>query len=426
MKPKVRYQILFVLCAMYFISYIDRVNISVAAPIIRKELGLTPTQLGLIFSSFAYPYAATQIYGGWLADRYGPRLILTILSTIWAAATILTGLAGSVASLVLCRLLVGIGEGGAFPTATRAFTFWTPVRERGRARGLAQGSSRLGGALTPPIVLFIVASYGWRASFVVLGAVSFVWTIVWIAFFRNSPAEHPSIGAEELAEIGALVPVTPGGKQLKTPWRQLVSRMWLVTVVDFCYGWSLWVFLTWLPSYLSDARHFPLSQMALMTMLPLMGGVVGDLVGGFASDVIYNKTGNLRLARRAVLVVGLAGAFLFILPAVMTQSAVSAVWYLALAFFFLEITNPVLWTLPLDIAPRYSGSAGGMMNTGFGVAGMISPLVFGFLIERTGSYQLPFFLSAGLLLIGAVCAMKIDPLKRVEEPAPLPAPLAHA
>jgi len=416
MKPKVRYRILVVLCAMYFISYIDRVNISVAAPLIRKELGLTPTELGLIFSAFAYPYAATQIYGGWLADRYGPRLILTILSTIWAFATMLTGLAGSVASFVLCRLFVGIGEGGAFPTATRAFAFWTPVRERGRARGLAQGSSRLGGALTPPIVLFIVAAYGWRSSFVVLGAVSLIWTIVWLASFRNTPREHHAVTAPEIEEIGTIASVS-SGKGLRTPWRALVSRMWLVTFVDFCYGWSLWVFLTWLPSYLSDARHFPLSQMALMTMLPLMGGVLGDLVGGFASDTVYLRTGNLRLARTSVIVTGLIGSFVFILPAVQTQSAVSAVWYLALSFFFLEITNPVLWTLPLDIAPNYSGSAGGMMNTGFGVAGMVSPLLFGVLIDRTGSYQLSFYLSAGLLLLGAVAAIKIDPTKRVEEPS---------
>jgi ACS family D-galactonate transporter-like MFS transporter len=417
MKPKVRHLILLVICAMYFISYVDRVNISVAAPLIRKELGLTPTQLGLIFSSFAYPYAATQIYGGWLADRYGPRLILTLLSTIWAAATILTGLAGSVASLVLCRLLVGIGEGGAFPAATRAFTFWTPVKERGRARGLAQGSSRLGGALTPPIVLFIVATHGWRPTFMLLGAVSLVWTVIWVAFFRNTPQEHSLVGEAELAEIGNIVSSAKKGTRLHTPWRALVSCMWLVTFVDFCYGWSLWVFLTWLPSYLSDARHFPLSQMALMTMLPLMGGVMGDLVGGVASDFIYARTGSLRIARRSVIVVGLAGAFLFILPAILTASAVAAVWYLAVAFFFLEITNPVLWTLPLDIAPNYSGSAGGMMNTGFGVAGMISPLVFGLLIDRTGNYQLPFFLSAGLLLVGALCAMKIDPMRRVQDVA---------
>ena len=154
---KVRYLILFVLCLMYFISYIDRVNISVAGPVIRRELGLTPTELGLIFSAFAYPYAAMQIAGGWLADRFGPRLVLAVLSLFWAAATILTGISWSVASLVVFRLLVGVGEGGAFPAATRAFTFWLPVHERGFAQGITHSFSRLGGALTPPIVLAITA-----------------------------------------------------------------------------------------------------------------------------------------------------------------------------------------------------------------------------------------------------------------------------
>ena len=171
--------------------------------------------------------------------------------------------------------------------------------------------------------------------------------------------------------------------------------MWLVTVVDFCYGWSLWVFLTWLPSYLSDARGFKLDQIALMTTLPLLGGVVGDTLGGVISDAIFRRTGNLRLARRTLLVVGLGGAFAFIVPAIVTGSALGAVYLLAAAFFFLELTNAVLWTLPLDIAGQYAGTAGGMMNTGFGVAGMISPVVFGVLIQRTGHYELPFFISAG-------------------------------
>jgi ACS family D-galactonate transporter-like MFS transporter len=199
-----------------------------------------------------------------------------------------------------------------------------------------------------------------------------------------------------------------------TPWRQILSRMWLVTLVDFCYGWSLWVFLTWLPSYLSEARGFELDRIALMTTLPLLGGVVGDTLGGIISDTIFRRTGNLRLARRALLVAGLGGAFAFIVPAVVTGSAMSAVFLLAAAFFFLELTNAVLWTLPLDIAGQYAGTAGGMMNTGFGVAGMISPLVFGVLIQRTGRYELPFFISAGLLLVGALCSLAIDPTSRVE------------
>jgi ACS family D-galactonate transporter-like MFS transporter len=409
---KIRHLVLFVLCLMYFIAYIDRVNISVAGPTMRKDLGLTPTELGLVFSAFAYPYAAMQIAGGWMSDRFGPRLVLAALSLLWATATILTGLSWSVASLVVFRVLVGIGEGGAFPTATRAFTSWLPVRERGFAQGITHSFARLGGAVTPPIVLAIVARYGWREAFYVLGAASLAWTAVWVASFRDTPGEHPWITGSELAAIGA--DQSTRAARGPTPWARIVSRMWLVTVVDFCYGWSLWVFLTWLPSYLSDARGFKLDRIALMTTLPLLGGVVGDTLGGVISDTIFRRTGRLRLARRTLLVVGLGGAFAFILPAIVTGSALAAVYLLAAAFFFLELTNAVLWTLPLDIAGQYAGTAGGIMNTGFGVAGMISPVVFGVLIERTGHYELPFFISAGLLLVGALCSLRIDPTLTVE------------
>jgi ACS family D-galactonate transporter-like MFS transporter len=174
------------------------------------------------------------------------------------------------------------------------------------------------------------------------------------------------------------------------------------------------VFLTWLPSYLSDARGFTLDQIALMTTLPLLGGVVGDTLGGVISDAIFRRTGNLRLARRTLLIVGLGGAFTFIMPAIVVGSALGAVYLLAAAFFFLELTNAVLWTLPLDIAGQHAGTAGGIMNTGFGVAGMISPVVFGVLIQQTGRYELPLFISAGLLLVGALCSLGIDPTVKVD------------
>jgi ACS family D-galactonate transporter-like MFS transporter len=405
---EVRHLILFVVCLMYFVAYVDRVNISIAGPFIRRDLGLTPIQLGLIFSVFAYPYAAMQIAGGWAADRFGPRIVLTALSLVWAAATILTGFSWSVGSLLACRLLVGAGEGGAFPSATRAFTWWLPVRERGVAQGVTHSFARLGGAATPPLVLAIVARYSWRASFILLGAASAGWTALWLVSFRDRPDDHPWVTEAQLGSI------REGGEPPRptpdtTPWLLIFRSMWLVTLVDFCYGWSLWVFLTWLPSYLSEARGFAFNQMALATMLPLSAGVVSDTLGGLISDAIYRRRGDLRLARRAPLVIGLGGACALMIPAVFTGSAVGAVGLLAAAFFFLELANPVLWTLPLDIAGAYAGTAGGIMNTGFGMAGMISPVVFGVLIERTGRYDLPMFMSAGLLLAGAVCSLRIDP-----------------
>lgn len=417
MKIKVRHLTLANLCVMSFILYMDRLNISVTGPLMRKELGLSATELGVIFSAFAYPYAFMQIFGGWLADKFGPRIILAVLSALWSLATVMTGFSSTVTALVVWRVLVGVGEGGAFPAATRAFTYWMPVGQRGFAQGISHSFSRLGGALTPPIVLAIVALSGWRESFVVLGAASLLWPIGWVLLFRDEPAEHRWVTESEIAEIGAPRRLS---RPRNTPWKEMISRMWLVTLVDFCYGWSLWVFLTWLPSYLSEARGFKLSQMAIMTMLPLMAGVVGDTLGGVVSDGIFRRTGNLRLARRSLLVVGLLGAVVFILPAVMTASPITAVYYLALSFFCLELTNAVLWSLPLDIAGEFAGTAGGMMNTGFGVAGMVSPIVFGFVIQHTGSYQLPFFFSAGLLIVGALCSLRIDPNRKLQASRQVP------
>src|SRR5262249_60398994 len=197
----VRHLILLELCLMYFVAYVDRVNISVAGPTIRRELALTPLELGFIFSAFAYPYAVMQIAGGWAADRFGPRLVLIVLSALWAAGTMLTGASWSVASFVVFRLLVGIGEGGAFPAATRAFTWWLPLRERGFAQGITHSFARLGGAITPPLVLAITARFGWRAAFVALGAASLVWTAVWLASFRDTPDPPPWRAAVEAGRL---------------------------------------------------------------------------------------------------------------------------------------------------------------------------------------------------------------------------------
>jgi sugar phosphate permease len=412
---RVRFAILLSLSLMYFIAYIDRTNISVAAPLMAKELGLDKTQLGFVFSVFAYPYTVMQIAGGWLADRFGPRLVLLLLCLVWSAATFLTGTVGGALSLVVMRVVVGLGEGGAFPAATRAMTFWFPPRERGLAQGVTHSFARLGGAVTPPLVVAIVAVWGWRAAFYALGVLSAVWAAWWWYSFRDTPQEKLSVSQEELAEIG--VPETKARLEV-TPWKAMISRMWLVTAVDFCYGWSLWVFLTWLPSYLYEARGFDLTKMALFTSLPLAAGVVGDTLGGVVSDAIYKRTGNLRLARCALLVFGLVGALVFLVPAIRTADSMVAVWCLTASFFCLELTNAVLWSLPIDIAGRYAGTAGGMMNTGFGLAGMVSPVVFGFLIQHTGSYVGPFAITSVLLAVGAIGALFIDPTRKVDEALP--------
>lgn len=413
---RVRYGVIFILCVMYFIAYVDRVNISNAAPLISKELGLNKTQLGWIFSAFAYTYTAMQIVGGWLSDRYGPRLTLAVLGTIWSVATIWTGFAGGIVSLFAARIVLGIGEGGAFPTATRAFTYWLPRGERGFAQGITHAFARLGGAATPPLVLWLILKRDWRFAFTVLGCVSMAWVIWWVISFRDTPLEHKRVTEQEKEEIGMdTLALSRQTVKPKVPWASMIRCMWLTTFVDFCYGWSLWVFLNWLPTYFTDTYHVDLKKMTLFTMGTLMAGVVGDTIGGIISDGVYKRTGNLKLARRGNLVVGLGGAALCIVPVIYIRDINTAVILLAAAFFLIELTNAVLWTLPLDIAGKYGGTAGGMMNTGFGVAGIVSAPVFGYLYDRTGSYNVPFLLSAGLLVIGAISSLFIDPTRTVTD-----------
>jgi sugar phosphate permease len=260
---------------------------------------------------------------------------------------------------------------------------------------------------------------GWQASFYVLGGVSLAWALLFLGYFRNEPKSHPAVTAPELAEIGEGTKSDTGTRR-RVPWGALAARIWPVTLVDFCYGWCLWVFLTWLPSYLVQARHFSFKSMALYASLPLLAGVIGDTLGGLTTDALLRRTHNLRFARTSIIIAGLLAAGGLILPAAFGASAVGAVAFLSASFFCLELTNSALWALPMDIAPEFAGTAGGMMNTGFGIAGTVAPLVFGWLIQTTGAWQVPFTVTAVLLVAGAGAALGINPVHRVEaEPVAL-------
>lgn len=407
---RVRGKVLLLLCGMYFITYLDRVSISTAAPFMKADLHLSNTELGLALSAFAVPYAFFQIIGGLIGDRFGPRKVLGVVGLLWALATAATGMATGLGSLVVARLGLGFGEGASFPTATSAMAKWMPEDRRGLAQGITHSASRIGNAVAPVVMAAIIATLGWRVSFLITGALSLLWVIAWYGYFRDEPETHPKMTPEELAELPAYVPVND---RPPVPWGPMLRRILPVTFVDFCYGWTLWVFLTWIPSFFKENYGLNLNNFALFTSLVLFAGVIGDSAGGMLSDRLYRKTGNLKLARRAVLVTGLLGSFAFTLPTLFIHNLTLAAICLAASFFFLELTNPVLWSIPMDIAPAHAGTASGLMNTGFGVAGILSPFIFGFLVDRTGSWEVPFVLSSALLFIGAGAAMFIDPTRRI-------------
>jgi MFS family permease len=407
--------VLFITCLMYLVTYVDRVNIGTAAPVMQKELGLTATELGLAFSAFAYPYAFFQIAGGWLADRLGPRLTLLICGSIWSAATVLTGLVNGVVGLVAARLLLGIGEGSAFPTATRALSYWMPPDKRGFAQGITHSFARFGNAATPPLMAFLILATSWRVSFVIVGLISFLWVALWWFYFRDDPREHRHVTA---AEIEAL-PLKPAAERKAVPWGRLLRRMVPVTLTDFCYGWILWLYLNWLPSFFLHEYSLDLKKSALFASAVFFAGVVGDTVGGVVSDRILKRTGSVAKARVSVIVLGFLGSFAFMLPILFVRDLTAITVCLGLAFFFAELIVAPIWAVPMDIAPQYSGTASGFMNFGFGLAGMISPVVFGAVIDWTDRWDLPFVASLGFLLLGAVLALRMRPDERfVETPVP--------
>ena len=391
-------QILAILCLMYFTLYIDRVNIATVGPRMTTELGLTNTQFGLAISAFSYPYALMQLLGGQATDRFGSWAVLLVCGAMVCATTVCTGLVGGVASLFALRLMLGISEGFAFPAATRAIATWLPPTRWARAQGITHAAARLGNALTPPFLVGLMSLVSWRGSFVVLGLASAGWVILWAIVARKSPSQHPGMSEVELRELSV---AGDAGTSPHISWWQLARRMAPVTAVDFCYGWTLWVFLTWLPSFFVKNYDLDLAHSALFSGGILLGGVVGDWAGGMISDRIYRRTKSLQAARRNVIVIGMAGAFVFLLPVALWHDLTTVALCLSAAFFFLELVVAPIWAIPMDIASQHAATASGMMNFGFGFAGILSPLVFGALVDSTGSWSTPFFASLLLLLVGA-------------------------
>ncbi|SHN87617.1 MFS transporter [Desulfitobacterium chlororespirans] len=393
--------LLILICLLFLISYLDRVIISITAPSIMEEFKFDAGTMGLIFSAFAYPYALLQMVGGSLGDKFGPRKVLTGLMTWWSLFCIATGQAWNFISLFVYRVAFGLGEAGGFPVATRALRGLFGQEKNGFLQGLTHACSRFGGAIAPPIVVFLMLKWNWRAPFFLLGAIGLVWAILFWVSFR----EETSSDAEEKK------------KAEKLPWKALLGsrNMWMLVFTDFCYGYSLWIYLTWMPSYLTGVREFTIMKMGFYASLPLTLGIFGDLIGGWVSDFMFKVNGNLRMARRIPIAIAFPTASLFVWFGLNTNSGIAAVWLLAGAFFFLELANANLWATAMDVGgKKFSGSASGMMNTGFGIAGIVSPIVFGYLLEYTGSWSYPFYVGVGLLLLGTIAIFMVDPTKSLD------------
>lgn len=402
-------RVLILLCLMYLITYVDRVNVSTASIDFGTEFGLSKKEIGFVFSAFAYPYLLFQVIGGWVGDRFGPRRTLAVCSVIWAGATVLSGFATGLASMVIARVLLGLGEGATFPTATRAMSNWTVEGRRGFAQGITHAAARVGNAVTPPIVAWMMVTISWRGSFMLLGLASFAWVAIWYWYFRDDPRDHPAITAQELDAL----PAYTGMKETPpVPWRPLIRRMLPVAVVYFCYGWTLWLFLSWIPQYFLHNYQMDLKKSAVFASGVFCAGVLGDWFGGTVTDWLYRRTRNLNRSRSAMVAVCNLAALAALLPILFVHDPAVAAICLSLGFFFCEMTIGPMWAIPMDIAPRYAGTASGLMNTGSALAAIVSPVVGGWIIDATGNWDWPFVGSIALMLVGALLAFTMKPAQK--------------
>lgn len=316
--------------------------------------------------------------------------------------------------MMVFRFLFGMGEAGAFPIATRSLSRWMLPAERGFAQGVTHAGSRLGAAITPVLVVYLITAYGWRATFVIFGMLGLVWAAVWYFYYRDTPAEHRSVNQAELD----LIHNSLGGARSKTsthvPWRKILasSTLWTLCLMYFCYAYCISIYLDWFPKYLNDHRGMNLKQMGFYASLPLLAGTIGDLLGGWFSDIWAERSGNLKRARQGVAIAGFLLAAVSIVPATFTSDPVTSVLCTCAAMFGLELTVGVSWAIPLDIGGDYAGSVSAVMNTCGNIGGAISPALLAYLVGISG-WEAPFVLAVGLCVAAAALFLKIDSTRHI-------------
>jgi MFS family permease len=404
-----RFKLLRFAFILSIITYVDRVCISTAAPVIRDELGLSTVQVGWMFSVFTFAYAFFEIPSGWLADVMGPRKMMTRIVIWWSAFTAATGLAWNFSVLLATRFLFGVGEAGAFPTISRSFSRWLPRREVGNAHGILFMGTRFGGAIAPPLVVAIMAVAGWRVSFFTFGALGVIWSVFWWKWYRDDPRDQAGVTREELAIIhDGVVPEHAATIR----WRDFLSvNFLLICLMYFCVGYAFYFYLTWLPTYLKEARGFSNQQAGVLSGLILFAGGVATAVGGRLTDFLVRRYG-LRFGRSVgVVAMPVSGAIL--LAVASTENPILAAALLAVAAATADLCVSACWTMCHDVAGDAAGTATGCMNTFGNLGGAISPLVVGYVVQWWGSWSTPLVVTAAVCGICGLLTLTIDPSQRL-------------
>jgi MFS transporter, ACS family, glucarate transporter len=398
------------------ISYLDRVNISIAGQTLQKEFDISNVQLGYVFSAFVIGYALFQVPGGRLADRFGPRWIVTIGVLWWSLFTTLTalvpaGLGISLWTLAAVRFLLGIGEAVVYPASNRLVANWIPTMERGAASGFIFAGVGAGAGITPPLITYILVNWGWRWSFYVSALIGVVAGIGWYLLARDSPRDHPWIDKKEIAHIEAGLPAAAEvlGTHKVAPWGAVLRNrhIGLVTLSYFAYGYSAFIFFSWFFIYLNKVRGLDLKSSAFYSMLPFLAMATCSPVGGWISDMVMRRYGK-RAGRCGIGVFGLAGAALLIALATQVESARIASIFLACGVGSLYLAQSSYWAVTADIAGASAGSVSGVMNMGAQIGAALTATLTPAIADSFG-WTASFLTAAGLCAMGSIAWLFVDP-----------------
>ena len=394
------------------IAYFHRVAIGVAAHAISATFLLSPSQLGYVFGAFGLAYSLFEIPCGWLGDRLGARQALPFVVLWWSLWTSLTSVSVGLLSLLAVRFMVGLGQAGVFPICARSISRWFPASEQGRAMGSCFSGIAVGAAISPPIMFFLIELQGWQRALVEIGLVGVVWSIAWYIWFRDLPEDHVSVNLLELAQIRSDQVDTESLREVRSvPWRHLLysRNLYLICGMYFAYGYGLYFYVTWLPTYLIKAHNFSVKSTSVLSSLVWISGGVGFLLGGRASDFILKKLKSPKLARCGVGMLGYTSSAILLIFVAQASHRTHAVILISLATFCQLMTAGSAWAVCMDVGRESAGVVTGFMNTAGNLAGMIAPIIVGYIVETWGSWSIPFYITSAIFVMGTLMWALIDP-----------------
>ena len=391
--------ILTMLVLLGVVTFLDRINISVAGSSIMHDLNLSAAEWGWVQSAFILSYGLMQIPMGALGDRFGHRKILSLIGLWWSLFTAFTGMAGGLASLLVIRFMFGIGEAGSSPCSTGVISRWFEKHEVGKAQGYVWAASRMGGALTPFVVIPVMAWLGWREAFYLLGGLGIIWAVVWYFYYRDRKPQT-------LQTV----------EQKAIPWRTILhhKQFWIICAMYFFYAFGSWFFFSWFPTFMELGRGFAKSELTYAVAVPFIMSMIGNISGGYLTDRLSKKYG-LKIGRKALGSASLAISAVCMFLAAFIPGKMAVFVFLSLCFGIFDLMLPSAWALCIDLGKQHAGTISGAMNTAGNLGGFFCGILFGFLVQSSGNYNLPLYMIAGMLIISACLFTLINPTKPIVE-----------